>query len=182
MVPKVVIFDIDGTLADNEHRAHFLKPPLYEKKFGVTQMLCVHCEAEPGNSHKDDCFYIQGWKKDWDAFFNPEEQIKDAVIQPVYEVYAALKAVGHSISFLTGRPEKYREVTQAWLQKHHLYYHPLLMRPNDDRTDDDLLKIRMVEDHYGLRNILCVFEDRLRIVKAWRNAGVFCYHVGGGDF
>jgi hypothetical protein len=57
------------------------------------------------------------------------------------------------------------------------------MRKAGDHRDDDILKIELLAEmrRDGYTPIM-VFDDRNRVVKAWRSAGVPCAQVAEGDF
>jgi hypothetical protein len=49
------------------------------------------------------------------------------------------------------------------------------------------IKKKMLEDYIIFNNItkddiLCIFEDRDRVVKMWRDNGYTCIQVNSGDF
>ncbi len=60
---------------------------------------------------------------------------------------------------------------------------PLYMRKAGDHRDDDKLKIEMLARVRadGFDPIMA-FDDRNRVVKAWREAGIPCAQVADGDF
>lgn len=145
----VVVFDIDGTLANVAHRQH-------------------HLLKEP---------------KDWDAFF------ADMHLDPVHDHIAELAYLIASkhpfwrVVCATGRDERHRESTTEWLDKESILYEALYMRREGDRRDDAVVKIEMIEQMKadGFLPIM-VFEDRDRVVKAWRAAGIPCLQTAEGGF
>lgn len=154
------IFDIDGTLADSSHRIH-------------------HITKTP---------------KDWDSFFQDDLILLDEPIKPVVSILRAIlkdratDPMAPGIVFLTGRPEKTRVVTIKWLQAilglrydHAIPFSNLIMRPNGNFMNDDIWKVQELSKLEKER-IICVFEDRNRIVKAMRAAGYTVMHVADGDF
>jgi phosphoglycolate phosphatase-like HAD superfamily hydrolase len=144
---RCFIFDIDGTLADNGHRIHF----------------------------------IQKQPKNWDGFFKALHD--DPLIVHVAEVLKALDYAQHVIVYVSGRPSNYRGETQSWLHRHGLPVAPLYMRTAGDHRDDDVVKIELLAklraDGY---EPALVFDDRDRVVRAWRSAGVPCAQVAEGSF
>ena len=143
---KVWVFDVDGTLANNLHRIK-------------------HLTAQS--------------KKDWDSFF--AEQHKDSPFDAVFDVMNALHATGHKVIVITARDERFREVTLTWLNEHARFdisNDDLYMRDGGDRRDDDYIKIEIVNEI--LKNnpdykIMGVFEDRHRVIDAWREAGYYVF-------
>lgn len=149
MIKECFIFDIDGTLANGEHRVHHI----------------VRSDGKP---------------KDWDNYFAAMRD--DTPITPLFRLANAL-SVCYEIVYVSGRPEEYREHTETWLAKHGMPPGPVYMRALGDRRDDNIIKIellaKLIED--GFTPIMA-FDDRNRVVKAWRDAGICCAQVAEGDF
>lgn len=151
---KAVIFDIDGTLAVASHRRRFL-------------------EKSP---------------KDWNSFY--EGMDKDEVIEPVEFLLMCIKNAIYfrelpvEIIFCTGRPERYREITEQWLsQKLDIYNHRILMRKEGDFRADDIVKQEMFDQLKAEGfEVFLVFDDRQRVVDMWRRNGIQCCQVAPGDF
>ncbi len=59
-----------------------------------------------------------------------------------------------------------------------------MMRKSGDYTPDDKLKYGWLADlEPPERNrVTAVFDDRDRMVKMWRDAGITCLQVAPGDF
>lgn len=133
---RAVIFDLDGTLANCQHRLH----------------------------------HVSGHKKHWDAFF---EGIPDD--PPVYGVVSVLRAMArdNNIVLTTGRPEKCREMTEEWLNKHVVPYDVLYMRADGDLRPDNITKAQIYEgikqDGY---DVYLAIDDRKSIVDLWRSLGI----------
>ncbi|MCR9203770.1 MAG: hypothetical protein NXH75_04270 [Halobacteriovoraceae bacterium] len=144
---KGIIVDIDGTLANVDHRLKF----------------------------------IHNSPKDWEAFHGSCE--KDTPNDWCLDIIKALKVQGTSIVLLTGRGEEYREQTLSWLKNHNIPFDDLFMRGENDRRSDDLIKKEIYENkitpHYEISFVL---EDRLSVVKMWREVGVTCLQCAWGDF
>jgi FMN phosphatase YigB (HAD superfamily) len=148
---NIVLFDIDGTLANCQHRKHFV-------------------ETSP---------------KNWDAFF--EACDRDEPIEYTNKILDAIVNQGNSmILYATGRPERVREKTKAWL--HYNCYdiddYQLYMRKDGDHRPDHIVKYeilwKIIED-WG-RKPSMVFDDRNSVVKMWRENNVPCLQVADGDF
>lgn len=144
---KCYLVDIDGTIANNEHRIHYIT-----------------------NGHKD-------WDK-WHANAHKDEPIEQMV-----EILDLAYGADIKIVLCTGRDEKCREDTLEWLNEHEIPYNALYMRKLGDRRDDDIVKFELLERIYedGYQPVL-VFDDRDRVVKMWRAAGLRCFQVAPGDF
>ena len=149
MTPCIVL-DIDGTLANGEHRLHL----------------------------------IQSDPKNWDAYF--DACYGDEPIAHMQQIVEALEAKFVTV-FVSGRAERCRGATEAWLRQHKFYSgrytFRLYMRPDGDHRNDDVLKIELLGQlrAEGFEPIMA-FDDRNRVVKAWREAGIPCAQVADGDF
>jgi hypothetical protein len=80
---------------------------------------------------------------------------------------------------LTGRNEKYRQLTEEWLDSTNLHYyvHMLLMRPDNDWSHDHEMKIALLEKEFGskevvLQKVAFVVDDRDSVVEGLRNYGL----------
>lgn len=143
---KLWIFDVDGTLANNLHRIKHL---------------------------------TQNTKKDWDAFF--ATQHKDSPFEAVFDVMASLHACGHKVIVITARDERFREVTLRWLNEHSTFNitnDDLYMREGGDRSNDDDIKLEIITNILAANpdyKVMGVFEDRHRVIDAWRKAGYYVF-------
>ncbi len=93
-----------------------------------------------------------------------------------------------TIVYVSGRSDVCREQTVQWLIDHGFpfdfpFEDALYMRKKGDHRDDDHLKIEMLAQLRadGYEPIMA-FDDRDRVVRAWREAGVPCAQVAEGDF
>ena len=145
MKKKIVISDLDGTIALIDHRR-----PL-----------------------------VEGKQKDWQAFY--AGCVNDEPNLPVIETLRALKATGHDIIIFSGRSDEVKQQTIEWLAKFDVPYDNLFMRREGDFTADEKLKRQWL---YSLdrQQILCVFDDRQKVVNMWREMEIVCFQVAPGDF
>ncbi|MCA1713438.1 MAG: hypothetical protein LC789_18080 [Actinobacteria bacterium] len=74
---------------------------------------------------------------------------------------------------VTGRPEAYRDVCEAWLRRHAIPYDQLLMRRRGDRRPDHVVKAELydhaVRHHF---DVVFVVDDRPNVVAMWRERGL----------
>ena len=161
---KIYIFDLDGTLADDGHRNHFLHPP-----------HTGECGHNYGESGVCEC----GAKRDWGSYFAAagDDTPKSKTIQICRDL-----ARWNKIYIFSGRSETTAAVTRNWLHKHEIYFDLLKLRGKDDRTQDNILKLRWVDELQISQDIVAIFEDRQRVVDAWRAAGYTCFQVAPGNF
>jgi hypothetical protein len=151
MKANIIIVDLDGTLALNKHRYHYIDKSL-------------------------------GKKLDWHAYF--EACNKDEPNQPVIESIKALKASGNKVHIFSARGDIVRDKTIQWLNKYDVSYDQLTMREMDSFTPDEELKKSWLMSYYPnyKEEVLCVFDDRDKVVKMWRSMGLSCFQVAEGNF
>jgi hydroxymethylpyrimidine pyrophosphatase-like HAD family hydrolase len=123
--------------------------------------------------------YISGKRKNWNRFF--EECDKDLPNVPVIRMNQLLHNAGYKIIILSGRSKQVEKKTYDWLKKHEIKYHMILMREERDYTPDDILKKNWL-DTLDKEKILCVFDDRDKVVNMWRDNNITCFQVAEGDF
>lgn len=129
--------------------------------------------------------YIQREKKDWNKFYS--EMNKDKPIEPIVRVYLSricMARPSDRVICITGRPEKYRELTLKWFEDNDLTPpDELYMRPDGDYSPDTELKSRIVDEleKKGYEFDLA-FEDRKRVVDMYRARGIMCCQVAEGDY
>lgn len=126
--------------------------------------------------------HIQKQPKDWDAFF--AECYLDAPHTHIIDLACHLRNAGGAlIVYVSGRSDQCRYQTQEWLDRHGLPSGPLYMRKAGDHRDDDIIKIELLAELRadGFEPVMA-FDDRDRVVAAWRAAGIPCAQVAEGDF
>lgn len=128
----------------------------------------------------DGTMALRGERDPYDMTRVLEDRPNIAVIEAVY----ALHCQGYAIIYTSGRHEDARADTVAWLERHARFgYDKLLMR-KEKSTPDDIMKLIMYEIMIApYYDILCVFDDRDKVVKMWREtAGLPCFQVAPGNF
>ena len=88
---------------------------------------------------------------------------------------------GYKIIILSGRSNRVEQKTIKWLKANNVKYHMILMREKNDFKPDEILKNEWL-DTLEKDKILCVFDDRDKVVNMWRNNGLTCFQVAEGDF
>lgn len=159
---KTVIFDIDGTLADVEHRRHHVahKPKRWDLFF-----------SELSNDPPvKDVVRLHDLLIDYNFLLNQDGE-KPRV----------------KLVFCTGRGEEYRDVTTAWLIDNLCISFSaeidLRMRPANDSRPDDIIKKEMLDQlRAEQHDIWFVVDDRQRVVDMWRANGVTVFQCAPGDF
>lgn len=144
-----VIFDIDGTLANCNHRRHFV-------------------DGTDG-------------AKDFDAFYDAIEH--DTINDKIHQMCNMYFMNDWHIIICTGRPEKYRAITEQWLSSHGVFYKELMMRHDERRFDPDyLVKQDMLNEIRKVRDVHFACDDRNQVVEMWRSNGVLCLQCDDGLF
>ncbi|MGN9779559.1 phosphatase domain-containing protein [Micromonospora sp. H33] len=109
-----------------------------------------------------------------------EDEPNPAVISAVRAMHAA----GYGVIFCSGRDASARAATEAWLDRHvKVPYLALHMRAVGDSRKDSMVKReiyeREIKDRY---RVVGVFDDRMQVVKMWRELGLTVFQVAEGDF
>jgi len=122
-------------------------------------------------------------KINWKTFFDPANIQLDEPNVPVIEMAKMLKAQGHSVVIFSGRDSISRTETIAWLNQFGVPFDVLKMRPEGSFTPDDVLKQDWLDQLFPVKSdVLCIFDDRDKVVKMWRSNGIACFQVAPGDF
>ena len=122
-------------------------------------------------------------KMDWETFFDPANIELDKPNVPVIDVFRVMAAAGYRVGVFSGRDAISYNETLQWLQKYEVNFDFIRMRPIGSNTPDDVLKKQWLDDELNAgEEILCVFDDRDKVVKMWRDNGITCMQVNYGDF
>jgi len=124
--------------------------------------------------------------KQWDEFHSRCNE--DPVIVKVAHLLVSLSEFS-DIVILTGRPEKYRTVTEKWLKDSNLalFCDHLIMRPDGDWSQDGEMKIKALEKKFGskddvLSEVWMAVDDRDSVVEALRNYGLTVLQPAVGGY
>ena len=119
----------------------------------------------------------------WKEFFNPDNIILDEPNVPVIEMAKSLKKSGHQIVIFSGRDSISKVETILWLEKFGVPFDFIKMRPKGSHIPDDVLKKQWLDEFFpNKEGILCIFDDRDKVVKMWRENGISCFQVAPGNF
>ena len=126
-------------------------------------------------------------KMNWDVFFDPSNIDLDLPNDPVIKMAQLLDSQGFKIVIFSGRSKATKDVTKDWLNKFGVPFNILKMRPTGNGFQfmpDDKLKKKWLDDIFGDNKdrILCVFDDRQKVVNMWRDNGIDCFQVADGNF
>lgn len=162
---QAIIVDLDGTLANCDHRRHFVD----------------------GTHEKQD------WRSFYESM--TEDTVNEWCLTIIADCcFVDMHGWDRAPLLVTGRPEEYRQLTQNWLNKtlmdsmrpngRNVQANPkLLMRKTGDYRDDTIIKEEIykehIEPHY---DVMFVIDDRKKVVDMWRRMGLVCLHCADGDF
>ncbi len=119
---------------------------------------------------------------DYEAFLDPAALALDRPITPVITVLHAMQAL-MPVVMVSGRPERTREATEAWLTQNHIRPHALYMRRDDDRRPDWLVKQEIMwQLLFDYLVPIIVFDDRANVVAMWRRHGIKVAAMAEGNF
>lgn len=130
--------------------------------------------------------HLEGPKKNWVAFSQGMEN--DKPNEWCFELCEAMWMSDYDLTiiFCTGREEKYRELTEKWIEDYgsdNFGLQKLFMRADGDYRKDAIIKKeiyeREIKDKYEV--IFCV-DDRQQVVDSWRELGLVCLQCAKGDF
>jgi predicted kinase len=114
---------------------------------------------------------------------------EDRVIHNTIQVLKALKGNWLkrifnpvTIIYLSGRENKWRTGTLAWLKKHKVPFDGhLYMRTTNDNRKDSIVKAELFYDYVAENfDVQGVFDDRLQVCHMWYKLGLFVFNVNQG--
>lgn len=157
MSSPLYIFDLDGTLADAEHRLHHISGP--QKDWRAFFAACFDDKpiaATVATFHALRKSGAEVWI--WTGR-------SDEVMEQTRE-WLRIHLNFSPLRFGLGAPEKF------------------LMRKAGDHRPDHELKSEWLShiEPPEYKRLTAVFEDRARVVQMWREAGIQCFQVAPGDF
>lgn len=123
--------------------------------------------------------HLEGDRKDWKAYFSElgDDLPVDWVIGHARDAY---RSQGRTVLMVSERPDTYQHETIAWLKKHDVPYHHLLMRSGGDKRPDTEVK-QAILDHLPKEQIIHVWDDHPSVIRMWRENGLTVTAVRGED-
>ena len=116
------------------------------------------------------------YKKDWESFFKHsiyDPPLNDTITQiekslPNYD----------KLIFVTGRPEKYKSVTESWIKSNTSFVdYILMMRGTNDWRDDVIVKYEMLNEIKRSYEVDVIYEDQEKLARMWEIEGLKCIRV-----
>lgn len=126
--------------------------------------------------------FVKAEPPNWPAFF--DACVDDTPSPAVAALCRMARCSSYLIVYVSGRPETHRAQTEAWLEQYGLRgYALLLMRAAGDYRQDAIVKRELYETHVaGRYDVEFCVDDRDQVVRMWRDLGLICFQVAGGNF
>jgi hypothetical protein len=144
---KCAIFDIEGCLANNQHRENLLPAK------NLTGPAATHA---------------------WDKYYSGVTD--DAMYRNVVMFCNSLVAKGLAVLLFTGIPRKFTKIVTNWLADNSVAYSKLLMRHNDDIRSNAEVKFDMLQtmqqQHY--QPVLAV-DDMPDVLDMFNKQNIRCF-------
>lgn len=180
----MIIFDLDGTLADCEHRRHFVDPAKninYPACYGVNPDFSTYLidYENPLTGEK--------FQPDYQSFYGACHL--DTPIEYTGRLLTLISTYVSHVEIWSGRCESVREKTLDWIQKNsnlrprHEWDQYLKMRPIGNTDSESDLKEGWLDDHIagGGNKIDFVFDSEWYSIDMWRRRGVFVFNCSQKD-
>lgn len=113
--------------------------------------------------------HVERKPKNWPAFFAAMDD--DGPLPEGIAMAQRYADEGHRIAYLTGRNERYRELTLAWMRRHGLPEGRLVMRREDDRRPARVFKPQALSRLAREGEIVAVVDDDTSVVEVLRDEG-----------
>ncbi|MFJ4923333.1 hypothetical protein [Streptomyces sp. NPDC088725] len=112
--------------------------------------------------------FLERTPRDWNAFFRAA--VHDTPLAEGIRL-AVVAAEECEVVYLTGRPERCRRDTEAWLSTHGLPKGRVLMRGDTDRRPARTFKLGVLRELAGERGIRMLVDDDELVCDAAERAG-----------
>lgn len=195
----MIIFDLDGVLADNEHRKHFIHDSIDTCNYCFSALTIGNCELD---YQCNQCLQFPAlWKKYVQAYKDACD--KDEPVVPNIEIFKIILSYFDFCEIWLSRSESVRVKTLNWIIDHFKagldekkYFDSILkLRPIGDTTPDHELKERWLDEYiFGEKNIYprlenavpvnqinFVFDADPQSIEMWKRRGVFVFDVNQGN-
>jgi len=109
---------------------------------------------------------------------------KDILDDKVSHIVNTYHNMGFKIIIVSGRKNKYLEITTKWLNDNKVAFEEIHMpRSEKDWRKDYILKEEVYNKHIKDKyNVFFVLDDRSQVVRLWRELGIKTLQVADGDF
>ena len=149
----VIVCDLDGTLADCEHRVH-------------------HVRNKPKNW---DAFYAE-------IKYDKANEAVETCIRALGTMAWPLRIIYCSGRPERCRADTVRWLADGANLPLRTDWDALFMRKDGDFRADYIVKQEILDAHIPKDRVLFVLDDRQQVVDMWRRNGLTCFQVAPGDF
>ncbi len=140
----------------------------------------IICDIDGTISNNNHRQHLLKNKKNWNSFFLLSYQ--DQPILKIIDEVNVLESQDKKIFFITGRPEKYRKITEDWLKNYFKFEIKLFMRKNNDLRNKIEVKKEIFDKYFKSCRIFCVFENDPDLCKFWKDKKLRVRKVTKFDF
>lgn len=116
----------------------------------------------------------------WELF---EERASDLTVKPhpiPEKHYKEFEKHYEEVIIISGRPEKFRDVSEKWLLKHGFYFDELILRPDNEIELSSWEVKKLMGERYGLfsdpENVVAIDDDE-GVVDYYRSIGLKVFHA-----
>jgi len=128
-----------------------------------------------------DCIIVDvdgtlAYKCDRDIFDYSKviDDIPNKGLIDILQIMRIAESVCPKIIILSGREDSSRQHTKSWFNKNEIPFDYLFMRKTGDHRDDTIVKKELYEEHIkGKYNVIGVFDDRPKVIRMWKEQGLF---------
>jgi len=187
----------DRTVGEDVIRKQFKQLNNLKKNFDFKSIPAKNVKSSYNNYFNCNCFIfdLDGTLADNshrpNYGFDGKLILNDSANAPTVIMLGSLLAQGYKIFFVTGRDKKYYNETKQWIDNLLSYMrdgfygleeieieYELLMRENDDKRKDFVVKQELYENHIKPNNnVYGAFDDRLGVLSMWNSLGIFTFNV-----
>jgi hypothetical protein len=152
-----IIVDLDGTLANVEHRKKYFK----RDKKGVPNWNVIMKHAKKDTSNDGVVDIVSGCILNHHGYHNGRDLV---------------------VIICTTRPQDYERETWDWLSDNvGFYIGDLHMAKSGEKRPDTVVKKEMLKKIKKNYNVIMAIDDRLEVCKMYREEGIFTLDVGGNE-
>lgn len=119
--------------------------------------------------------FVTRQPKDWETFFGLAHL--DEVLENGRAMVHESIDAGHNIWYSTGRPERCRQDTLAWLERHDFPNAPLHMRGENDLRPGRVTKLEVARLLRNRGTVEIIVDDDPVVVEALRDDGFNVVHA-----
>ncbi len=150
---SLYIFDVDGTIADAEHRRHYVE----DKKNPRWDLFFAACgQDQPIKAVISTMYLLRPFADIW-FWSGRSDEVRTQTVD----------WISHHTSFMK------HDVERMLRMRRKGDYTP------DDQLKEGWLKDMLIEER---QRLVAVFDDRQKVVDMWRRNGVPCFQVAEGNF